>query len=53
MSAVAKWVWCWACYQVVVRGPRLPFEWELRLLPWAGLYAYSSWSEFRALEKTP
>lgn len=42
------WLLCAACYFIYVKGPRLPWGWELALLPWCGRYAYStSWADFR------
>jgi hypothetical protein len=44
------WLFCWGCWRFYTWCPPiLPFGWELALLPWAGLYAYSTdWADFRA-----
>jgi hypothetical protein len=41
-----SWIWCWLCWRAVCSP--IPLKWTFPLLPFAGLYAYSTtWADFR------
>lgn len=43
---IAWWLFCWACHRLY--SHRLPETFGLKLLPFAGIYAYSeTWADFR------